>query len=169
MNPSLFSYRGKTYPDYLRRGNAMQFIEPVALKFCQGRGLDIGAGNWPFSDAKPIDPSAMWDGRWDAMQLPPGKFDYIFSSHCLEHLANPVEALERWKSHIRPGGVLFLYLPHPDMEYWRPENCRKHRHLFWPKDIAAMLAALGFENILQGERDLVWSFAVVAFKGEESE
>lgn len=160
MNEALFEYRGDLYPTYLRDGNACRFIEPVARHFCKGRGLDVGCGQWPLSWAIPID---LASGS-DAMDLPEGEFDFIASSHCLEHLADPVTALEHWKTRLRPGGVLFLYLPHPDMGYWRPENCRKHRHLFWPDDTARMVQALGFENLIHSERDLAWSFAIVAHK-----
>jgi len=98
------------------------------------------------------------------MALPEGIFDYAFSSHLLEHLADPVAAIEHWKTRLRAGGVLFLYLPHPEMTYWRPQNCRKHLHIFHPADIAEMLRDLGFVDVLHGERDLAWSFPVVGFK-----
>lgn len=156
---TLFNYRGELYPEYLKRGNAQQFIAPTALQFCKGRGLDVGAGKWPLPGAVPID-LARGEGAHD---LPAGEWDYIFSSHCLEHLENPVAALEHWKTRLRASGTLFLYLPHPDMAYWRPQNCRKHLHLFWPKDVAAMLTDLGFVDVIHGERDLAWSFAVVGF------
>jgi SAM-dependent methyltransferase len=155
----LFCYHGGVFPDYLKEGNAMQFIAPTAAKFCQGRGLDIGAGRWPLPGAQPVELS---EGR-DANGLPDGEWDYIFSSHCLEHLVNPVAALEHWKVHLRPGGVLFLYLPSPDMPYWRPWHCRKHLHLFRPADVVEMLRALGFVEVIHGERDLAWSFAVVGW------
>lgn len=159
----VFEYRGVQYPDYLRRGNAMQFIAPTALKFCTGRGLDIGAGKWPLRGATPVE---LTDGA-DGNGLPEGQWDYIFSSHCLEHLVNPVAAIEHWRDHLYYGGVLFLYLPHPDMIYWRPENCRKHLHLFYPAAVADMLRTLGFVDVLHGERDLAWSFSVVGFRGNE--
>ena len=98
------------------------------------------------------------------MALPHADLDFIFSSHCLEHLADPIAALEHWKESLRPGGVLFLYLPHPDMEYWRPENCRKHRHLFYPADIARALKTIGFDCVMHSERDLAWGFSCVGFK-----
>ena len=160
----LFEYAGGVYPAYLKRGNAMQFIAPTALHYCQGKGLDIGGGKWNFPGAETID---IIHGQ-SAECLPEGTWDYIFSSHCLEHLVNPVNALERWKMRLRPGGTLFLYLPHPDMTYWRPQHCRKHLHLFWPRDVAMMLTDLGFLDVMHGERDLAWSFAVVGFNGEET-
>jgi SAM-dependent methyltransferase len=156
---NLFTYKGELYPEYLKGGNAMQFIAPTALQFCKGRGLDVGAGKWPLPGAVPIDR----DRGERAVELPAGHWDYIFSSHCLEHLENPVEAIEHWKTRLRIGGVLFLYLPHEDMTYWRPQNCRKHLHLFRPKDVAEMMTDLGFVDVIHGERDLAWSFAVVGF------
>lgn len=157
--PLLFQYRSKKYPEYIRRGNARKFVQTFAEEFCRGVGLDVGGGKWPLPGAICVD---IINGQ-DALSLPMGVYDYVFSSHCLEHLPNTVAALEHWKSRIRPGGVLFLYLPHPDMEYWRPQNCRKHLHMFWPADTEKMLLDLGFVDVLVSERDLYWAFSAVGF------
>lgn len=157
----IFEYRGQLYPDYLKTGNACQFVAPTALQFCQGRGLDVGAGRWPLSGAIPVE---LRDGG-DAMELPAGPFDFVFSSHCLEHLANPIAALEHWKTRLRAGGVLFLYLPHPEMTYWLPQHCRKHLHSWAPAAMAQILRDLGFVNVIHSERDLAWGFSVVGFNG----
>lgn len=155
----IFDYRNNTYPSYLKGGNAVQFVTPAALHFCRGSGLDVGCGKWPLPGAIPVE---LADGG-DAMALPEGRFDYVFSSHCLEHLVNPIAALKHWQSRLRPGGVLFLYLPHPDMEYWLPQNCLKHLHAWRPQDMTQLVSDLGFDNVIHSERDLAWSFAVVAF------
>lgn len=156
----IFEYRGALFPEYLKGGNACQFITPAAKQFCTGIGLDVGAGRWPLPGAIPVDAK---DGR-DAMSLPVGEFDYVFSSHCLEHLANPIAALEHWASRLKAGGVLFLYLPHPEMTYWKPQNCRKHLHSWAPAAMAEIVRDLGFVNVIHSDRDLAWSFAVVGFK-----
>lgn len=156
----IFEYKGGIYPDYLKGGNAVQFITPMARHFCKGKGLDVGAGHWPFWEAQPVE---LRDGG-DAMNLPEGEFDYLFSSHCLEHLQNPIAALRHWRDRLKTGGVLFLYLPHPDMEYWRPENCAKHLHEWQPAQMARIVREIGFTNVLHSERDLAWGFAVVGFK-----
>lgn len=155
----IFQYRGAQYPEYIRHGNACQFIAPAALHFCKGNGLDVGSGKWPLPGAIAVD---LQNGG-DAMRLPAGQNDFIFSSHCLEHLKNPIAALEHWKTRLKPGGVLFLYLPHPDMEYWLPQNNRKHLHVWQPREMERMLRDLGFVNTIRSERDLIWSFAVVGF------
>ena len=62
----IFYYGREAYPEYLKHGNACQFIQPVAQHFCKGLGLDIGAGKWPLPGARPID----WARGDDAMALP---------------------------------------------------------------------------------------------------
>ena len=163
MPSFLYSYKGKKYPEYLKQGNACQYITPIAIKFCQGRGLDVGSGKWPLPGAIPVE----WSAGGSAMELPGEEYDYIFSSHCLEHLDDPVGALLHWKNKLKDGGCLFLYLPHPEMEYWLPQNCRKHLHQWYPKDMAKILEDLGFVNVIHSERDLMWSFAVVGFVEED--
>lgn len=162
MDERLFEYRGKIYPDYIRRGNAMKFAAPFAKPFCVGNGLDIGSNKWPLFGAKPID--IINDN--DAMDLPNEKYDYIFSSHCVEHLPDPIKAIEHWKSRLKVGGVIFLYLPHPQMEYWLPQFNRKHLHSWMPADMAKILTDLGFVDVIHSERDLAWGFCCVGFNGE---
>lgn len=160
MDDRLFEYRGELFPDYIRRGNACEHIAVTASYFCRGSGLDIGASRWPLPGAIAVD----MDSGGDAMALPKGSFDFIFSSHCLEHLANPVAALEHWKSRLNQRGVLFLYLPHAEsMRYWRPQTCRKHLHAWRPNEMEAIIRDLGFVDVIRSERDLYWSFAVVGF------
>lgn len=160
INGKLYKYKGNVYPSYLLKWNAMAHIMEIAKHFCTGHGLDIGAGKNPLPNAFPID----IDGGYNAYNLPLGPYDYIFSSHCLEHLDNPVKALEIWKDHIKPGGCLFLYLPHPDMIYWRPQHNRKHLHTFHPADIVQLLFDLDFVNVIGSQRDMYWSYTVVGFK-----
>lgn len=155
----IFEYDGQRFPEFIRHGNACQYISPVALQFCKGHGLDVGAGMWPLHKAIPVD---LANGG-DAMALPDGEYDFIFSSHCLEHLPNPVAALEHWKTRLKPGACCFLYLPHPAMTYWRPTRNRKHLHEWEPHQIEFMLRDLGFVDVIRSERDLAWSFAVVGF------
>jgi SAM-dependent methyltransferase len=155
-----YKYKGALYPSFLKNGYASRCIVPAALELCQGVGLDVGCGKWPLPGAIPVDLAT----GGDAMKLPPrvGGYDYIFSSHCLEHLADPIGALEHWKASLRKGGVLFLYLPHPDMEYWLPVNNRKHLHSWQPREMVKMLRDLGFADVMHSERDFAWSFTVVA-------
>ena len=106
----LIKFNKQTYPKFQSEGNASQFAIPFAKHFCKGQGLDIGCGKleWCFPGAIPVDPTL---NQFDALNLPPGFWDYIYSSHCLEHLQDWVIVLNLWTIMLKPGGVLFLYLP----------------------------------------------------------
>lgn len=160
LNPDVYEYDGEIYPAYLKTGNAMQHIAATALHFCKGAGLDVGCGAWPLPGAHGVD-LAKGD---DAMDLRASNLDFIFSSHALEHIADAVGALIHWKDCLRPGGVLFLYLPSTQMRYWNTTRNRKHRHEWEPEQMARILRDLGFVDVMHGERDLCWSFATVGWK-----
>lgn len=159
----IYEYRGTKYPDYLKQGGMSRFILPVALHFCRGRGVDVGAGSWPLPGAVPVEASMGGDAFNISTDLR-DHLDYVFSSHCLEHVDDPIAALEHWRDCLRPGGVLFLYLPHPDMIYWRPEFCRKHLHSWTPAQMADTLRHLGLRDVMVSERDFAWSFVAMGFK-----
>lgn len=80
--------------------------------FC-GRGIDIGCGNDPiYPEARPFDVA---DG--DANEITNyvhEKFDYVFSSHCLEHMRDPHKALREWWALVKPNGYLYLVVPDED-------------------------------------------------------
>ena len=107
----VLDFNGKKYPAFQETGNAAQFVLPYAKYICIGFGYDIGCAKkeWAFPDSIPID--ILFDDDYDAFNLPDKKADYIFSSHCLEHLDNWVEALDYWIGKLNKGGNLFLYLP----------------------------------------------------------
>lgn len=156
-------YNNKTYPLYQSIGNAAQFAIPYAKYYCKGTGYDIGCmkKEWSFPGSIPIDKS--FDDDFDATNLPE-KVDYIFSSHCLEHIYNWVDVLEYWYDTLKIGGILFLYLPHYDQEYWRPWNNRKHVNIFTSSIIGDWMKHKGFTNIFIGDKDLNDSFMIVGEK-----
>lgn len=41
----------------------------------------------------------------------PGSLDFIFSSHVLEHLVNPLQVLQNWWRCLAPGGVIAAVVP----------------------------------------------------------
>jgi SAM-dependent methyltransferase len=44
-------------------------------------------------------------------QIADGTYDFVLSSHSLEHSANPVKCLAEWIRVLRPGGAMLLILP----------------------------------------------------------
>ena len=155
-------YRGEIYPAYEAQGFAAQFAFPFAQQFCKGIGFDIGCNRleWALPGATPIDLNL----GSDALSLPETVVDYIFSSHCLEHLPDWVSALDHWGTRLKYGGTLLLYLPHFDQKYWRPWNNRKHIHVLSSEIISCYLRDRGYRNIMASGIDLNHSFMVVAEK-----
>jgi|TARA_Y100000389_G_C17467722_1_gene527199 predicted SAM-dependent methyltransferase len=153
------------YPEFQTNGNAARFAMPFAKEMLSGNGLDIGCmkPEWAFPGAKMIDLKI--DDEWDAFNLPDEKYDYIFSSHCVEHLCDWVGALDYWKDHLREGGIMFLYLPDYSQTYWRPWNNRKHMNILTPEYLKDYFTARNFSNILVSSgADLYNAFYAVAQK-----
>jgi len=55
-------------------------------------------------------------------------YDFVLSSNCLEHVANPLRALVEWKRVIRPGGAMILVLPNKasNFDHERPFTSFEH-------------------------------------------
>jgi SAM-dependent methyltransferase len=110
LDPSLRSERRlETFKARARRQRQGFF-----QMFCQGRGLDIGWGGdllasncigWDLEDGD----SEKLKGVEDA------SFDFVYSSHNLEHMVNVDNALTNWWRVVKPGGHLILYVPHRDL------------------------------------------------------
>ena len=60
--------------------------------------------------------------------LPNTPYDFILSSHCLEHVANPLAALFEWRRVTRDNGHLILILPNPSdtFDHRRPLTTLEH-------------------------------------------
>ena len=153
------------YPLFQSLGNASQFAIPYAKHYCKGDlGYDIGfcKDEWKLPDARGIDIS-IGDG-FHANNLPNEIADYVYSSHCLEHVDDWVQTLEYWISKIKNDGILFLYLPDFSQKYWRPWNNRKHKHCFTPDIIYNFLIDKKMKNIYRSGIDLNNSFMIVCTK-----
>lgn len=118
--PGGWEFEQRFYPDYLFVGGASFAIHRTALKLCQGAGLDIGAGLWPLPGAVAVDLERGPGANRPLSSIADHSQDYVFSSHCLEHITAWEDALRQWIAKLKPGGRLFLYLPHPTCGIWRP-------------------------------------------------
>jgi SAM-dependent methyltransferase len=166
--PGGWRYKGHYYPDYLTAGGASHAIFREALKHCKGKGVDVGSGHWPLPGAIALD-AARGPGKARSIrEFEPASLDYVFSSHCLEHIAAWQEELDLWIAAIKPGGVLFLYLPHPDCGLWQPGSPMvggEHRWSPAPEGIRAALVFRGMTVVAQDAGpDAMHSFFVCARK-----
>ena len=100
-----------------------------ATKYFVGDGIDIGAGtdSWGNSDGLGqyaqqfplIRTCRGWDIEDGDAQfmasVPDNSFNFVHSSHCLEHMHNPYEALQHWFRILKPGGHLVVTIPDEDL------------------------------------------------------
>lgn len=94
-----------------------------ATRYFIGQGMDIGSGNDPLSQYGEFFPLMKSCRDWDKpdgdAQLLAGvadeSLDFVHSSHCLEHMRDPAEALGHWLRVLRPGGHLVVVVPDEDM------------------------------------------------------
>ncbi len=163
------------YPKLQTEGNAAQYALPFAKKVCVGKGLDVGYSeiHWKLDNAIGIEPNI--NPEFHSMNLPnntedpTGKWNFIFSSHCLEHVPHRwQEAIEYWLSKICKGGTLFLYLPNcSHQKYWGLQN-KKHMHYLTPEileDFCYHMPVGAVENYMVTKGyDLNSSFYVVITK-----
>lgn len=107
-----------------RKSALRRYADPVFRDhYFVGHGIDIGAGDDPLSNYTYLFPGMRNVVSWDLEQgdalamdgLEDRAFDFVHSSHCLEHLANPFEALGRWLDLVKPGGYVVVTVPDEDL------------------------------------------------------
>lgn len=167
-----WEYKNKFYPDYLSVGGASFAIFKKAQQYCNGIGIDIGAGYWPLPGALPVDNQRGPGVEHIISDFEENSLDYVFSSHCLEHIEESQwrEALLEWISKLKNNGILFLYLPHPECEIWHPGTPfvgDSHKWIPTPQVIKDFLTANGLFIIEYDDGpDAMQSFYVCAQKSQ---
>lgn len=53
----------------------------------------------------------------DLCAIPSGTYDFILSSHSVEHIANPIKALYEWQRVLGPEGIIVMVVPHKDLTF----------------------------------------------------
>lgn len=103
------------------------------LALLQGKGIDIGCGAWLVRpDVQPFD-QVHGDANHITRYAQPGAYDYVFSSHCLEHMRDPDHALGEWWKLVKPGGHLLVVVPDEDLYeqgYWPSLFNKDHKFTF---------------------------------------
>ena len=94
-----------------------------ATRYFVGDGIDVGSGADPISFYAELFPLIRRVRNWDlddgdAQHLdgvPDASFDFVHSSHCLEHVRDPLVALRNWLRVLRPGGHMVILVPDEDL------------------------------------------------------
>ena len=93
-------------------------------KYLIGNGIDIGGGD----DCLHVPNGSVFcydKTQGDAQylsNLEDNSFDFVYSSHCLEHMINPILALTHWIRICKPNKYLHIVVPEENL----------YEKLIWP-------------------------------------
>jgi len=118
----------------IRRFQDIRFVNT----YFKGDGIDIGCGPDPLSKfyqqfpmMTSLKPWDLEDGDAQYMQsVSDSTFDFVHSSHCLEHMVDPYQAFENWIRICKPGGHIITTIPDEDMYeqgVWPSTNNQDHK------------------------------------------
>jgi 2-polyprenyl-3-methyl-5-hydroxy-6-metoxy-1,4-benzoquinol methylase len=109
-------------------------LDPQAVLACKENGLKV------------------IEGSYNKLDDYPSYFDCIICSHVLEHVHSPIEALEKIKHALKPGGVLLLSCPNAMSKagqyfgvYWRGLEAPRHIAIPSAHFLRTFLEKNGFE------------------------
>ncbi len=94
-----------------------------ATRYFVGQGLDVGGGTDTLALFQEFFPLATSISRYDIengdaqylKNVDSGAFDFLYSSHCLEHMRDARQALGNWLRVVRGGGYLVIQVPDEDL------------------------------------------------------
>jgi SAM-dependent methyltransferase len=136
------------------------------------RLLDVGAGSgdlggvlaghgWSVTGIEPSEAACELaraqgvdarPGTLDTVELEPGSFDATVFHHSLEHVPDPVAALERARDLLRPGGAVAVAVPNFDSPQrrrlgsdWWALDLPRHRFHFTPDALRRALERAGLQ------------------------
>ena len=140
-------------------------------RYFVGNGIDIGGAPDPLAQYSEMflgmEEVQIWDiGNGDAQYMkgvPNDHFDFVHSSHCLEHMVDVNIALENWIRILKPGGYLIITVPDEDLYehcQWPSRFNSDHKWSFTlgeptptlPKSINVLDLARKFSEVLKLER-----------------
>jgi SAM-dependent methyltransferase len=100
--------------------------------YLKGRGIDIGCG----CDILRVENGTVEGINEDGEELrrfQNGLFDFVYSSHCLEHLSNIESAIKNWSRVLKNDGHLYIVVPDwviYEKQRWPSSFNGDHKHTF---------------------------------------
>jgi SAM-dependent methyltransferase len=127
--------------DETRKANLTRVQHPLFQRIFSGRGIDIGCGEDRLDRDNFFPGIEECEGfdriNGDAQDILAFReaetYDFVYSSHCLEHLQNPATAIKSWFALLRPGGYMVILVPDEDLYeqgYWPSRFNPDHKWTF---------------------------------------
>ncbi len=109
----------------------------------------------------------------DNIPLPDESQDFIVSAHVIEHFPDPIKALKEWYRLVRPGGYIFMIVPHKERTFDKDEprttlqelidrhegkmtvrpNKNDHSSVWVTEDMVTLVRHLGWNIVEVQEKD----------------
>ncbi len=109
--------------------------------WCKGKGLDPGAGHRTFSsDVTTLDrlsQEAHIRGTAECLPFKDGTFDFVITSHLLEHIQDTRAALKEWLRVVKLGGHVVSIIPDVRHTHGMNTDATPHLHEWGPREFAA--------------------------------
>jgi len=77
------------------------------------------------------------------LQFEDEAFDVVIARHILEHMIDPVEAIQNWSKVLKKSGLLIIAVPNHAINNTVPMNL-EHVHVFVPNALTNLVKVLGF-------------------------
>jgi SAM-dependent methyltransferase len=103
------------------KADKRRFNDYLYKRIFVGKGIDIGCGddsigNGSFKSQMQCECFDIKDGDAQEIHLIKNeKYDFVYSSNCLEHLKNPILAFENWLKIVKVNGFLVVSVPDEDL------------------------------------------------------
>lgn len=133
-------------------------------RYLTGRVIDIGCSDDPVTATAEKFDLADGDANEILKYRPAQSYDAVYSSHCLEHMNDPISALRQWWGLLKPGGYLVVVVPDENLYeqgYWPSLFNHDHKATFrvsgaesWSPvsiDLPAAIGALPEAEIITAE------------------
>ena len=140
FSPAIGDYLENGLNGETSRARKRRLHEGWFEKYCPSDqpGLDIGCSKDPVNYTFRRFDMIFGDGDANDMgDYPSNTYQTVYTSHVLEHMKYPVQAVKRWFDLVRPGGHLIISLPHRDLyekrktlpSQWNPD----HKYFWLPE------------------------------------
>lgn len=140
-------------------------------RYFVGDGIDVGGKPDPLDQYIGIFPAMQSVRTWDIKDgngqflsgIPDNSYDFLVSSHSLEHMVDVRETLKNWIRVVKPEGFLIITVPDEDLyelENWPSKFNADHKWTFtiykrnsWsPKSINVVDLIIEFASLIEVER-----------------
>ena len=160
------------YHDNPRASQQLHLVLPVLVESKNLEILEIGAGpafasqllRSKLDDCQiyVCEAGRIWDSYYQARSIEriasffpfvtSLKFDYLHTSHWLEHVIDVRKTVSQLRDMTKKGGHVFVEVPNTAHDYWSTETQdNPHLHFFTPNSIQEIFTPLGFKTVMVDE------------------